>query len=264
MNRSERQVFCRRWCGFRRRGRPPLRNSNAPRRGQCAASFRALGLMLAMNAGEISVQGDSSRHAAGYWYRSALLLESSGPLPAPLLEYAAQVLGTVARDSAGRGQNLAFAQAVELAFEQARLALASQGKSMPRPCVDRHAAVLRELVWPRLTQAVPGDAWRVVLSAWTATGRESLVCQWAAKSLASGRAGLASVAEGLGVDDFSAWLARMFCEFGVRLGVPAWLELGREVRRLMDEPAFGPGTCNRVELLQSMVELLHQARMVTR
>jgi len=136
-----------------------------------------LGLLLARNVDGLSSQVEVSVRAAALWYRSALCPDDADDAPAGVspLGYYEVVFRPVIDAVRARGQTLALGYALELAFEQALA-----GDADGRRCEQvraRHAGVMQRMVWPLLRgkDVTVDEGYRLVLSAWVATGTEAVL-----------------------------------------------------------------------------------------
>lgn len=127
--------------------------------------------MVARPAG----QAEAYERAAVYWYRSALMLVDERPGLLCPLDYAGRVLHGAAVAAQGRGRTVVWGHRLEYAFEQAMGVRVGRSPSAVARCNRTHETVLANFVWLALGQGDPALAYRLVVDAWVATGRPSVL-----------------------------------------------------------------------------------------
>jgi len=217
-----------------------------------------LGYLLACDAEGIGARGIHSARAAALWYRSALAAAAGETVASPL-DYYESVLTPVARAAAAAPATaLSVGWELELAFEQA-LADLPEEADLVTALRRRHAETMQRVAWPLLREAEPHAGYRLVLSAWVATGSEDVLRAGLVQLLDTPTGSAATaLAETTSVEAATILLgairrgSRPLSE-QVRANLAAW------IHAVASNASEARGPAEQAELLAGLVEVLSEA-----
>jgi len=218
-----------------------------------------LGYLLACDAEGLGSRGLASARAAGLWYRSALALAADDSALAAPLDHCESVLTPVARAAAGTAAlALSVGWELEMAFEQALSDLPKETERITA-LRRRHAETMQRVAWPLLRGADPHAGYRLVLSAWVATGSEDVLRGGLIQLLdAPTGAAAAALAETTSVEAARVLIGAIRRSHRplsgqVRANLAAWIHAVASNASPADRPS------DRAELLAGLVEVLSEA-----